>query len=110
MAPFMRILVVAVLLLLAPFSSVAGPFHWLKPPKPVVTAIEHLALGAGTQLAVSQAAGGPSKYGAGLVATGILASVKEGSDVVAHRDTKKKAILHALTIMVGAGAVAAARH
>jgi len=78
--------------------------------KVLVRVAEHVSLGAGTEIAVSQAAGGPKKYLAGISAAGIVAVVKEGSDVVAGRDTKKEAAWHALTIVAGAGIAAAARH
>jgi hypothetical protein len=41
-----------------------------------------------------------------VVATGFVAGFKEGADAVAHRDTKKQAIFHALTILAGAAAMA----
>jgi hypothetical protein len=77
---------------------------------PALTFIEHLALGAGTEIAVSQVAGGPRKYGAGLLGAGITAGFKEGADWQAGRDTKKKAIRHFLMIALGAGIAAAAWH
>jgi hypothetical protein len=76
----------------------------------VRNAFLHLGLGAGVEIGVSQAAGGPQKYGAGLLASGLVAGFKEASDAIAGRDTKKQAIFHALTIVAGAGIAAAAWH
>jgi hypothetical protein len=99
-----QVLALAVLFLL-PMQARANPFskagHWLKVNGPA--ALEHLALGSGTEVAVSYAAGGPRKYGAGILAAGLVAGFKEGADAVAKRDTKKEAAFHALTIVAGAG-------
>jgi hypothetical protein len=46
----------------------------------------------------------------GIIAAGATAGFKEGADAVADRDSRKMAILHALTILAGAGAVAAFKH
>jgi len=78
--------------------------------KVLVRVAEHVAIGAGTEVAVSQVAGGARKWPAGLVAAGAVAGFKEGSDAVAGRDTKKQAALHALTIVAGAGAAILAKH
>ena len=94
------------MLLLAVPAAHARP-KW---KKVLIHAAEHVALGAGTEVAVSQVAGGPRKYWAGITAAGIVAGFKEGTDAVAGRDTKKQAAWHALTIMAGAGIAAAARH
>lgn len=75
--------------------------------KGLLTVIEHVSLGAGTQAAVSYTANAQHpNWQAGLVGVGIMAAVKEGSDVVSGRDTKKQAAVHALTILAGAGVVA----
>lgn len=71
---------------------------------------EHVAVGAGVEIAVSRTAGGPGKYPAGIVAVGLTAGFKEGADAVAGRDSKKMATWHALTILAGAGVAAAASH
>jgi hypothetical protein len=55
---------------------------------------------------VSGASGKFSNWPPGVVATGFVAGFKEGADAVAHRDTKKQAIFHALTILAGAAAMA----
>lgn len=100
----MGYLVLALALSLVAIPCQAQPSSKLKK---VLTVVEHLALGAGTQLAVSYAAGGPNKWPAGLVAAGIVAGFKEGADAVAKRDTPKQAAIHALTILAGAGVTAA---
>jgi hypothetical protein len=68
----------------------------------------HLAIGAGVYSAVS----GPIdwKWYPGTIATGAVAGFKESADAIAGRDTKKQAVIHALTILAGAGAVAIAKH
>jgi hypothetical protein len=75
---------------------------------------EHLAIGAATEIGISQLAGGPQKYTAGLVAVATVASFKEGTDALdpdkTTGDTKKQAAFHAATILVGAGIMAAIRH
>jgi hypothetical protein len=76
----------------------------------VLRTVEHLAIGAGVEIGVSQAAGGSRKYAAGLIAAGAVAGFKEGSDAVAGRDTKKMAAIHALTILAGAGFAVAVKH
>ena len=68
---------------------------------------EHLALGAGTEVAVSLIAGRPHGWAAGLASTAVVAAVKEGTDAYSGRDSKNMAAFHALTIL--AGAVVAAR-
>jgi len=91
------------------FFALAAPveaFPW----KAIGKLAAHFALGAGTELAVSQAAGGPRKYGAGILAGGAVGAFKEGADAQAGRDSKKKAALHAFTILAGAGIAAAAKH
>jgi hypothetical protein len=99
------------ILLLNPFPAKANPFskigHFVKAN---ATVFEHLALGAGTEIAVSQAAGGSKKYGAGILAAGIVAGFKEGADAVAKRDTKKEAAIHALTILAGAAVAVVVKH
>jgi len=102
----MRAIILCLALLAWVSPAHAGP-KW---KKVLVRVVEHVSLGAGTEIAVSQTAGGPKKYLAGISAAGIVAVVKEGSDVIAGRDTKKEAAWHALTIVAGAGIAAAARH
>lgn len=97
-------------LLILAFLLLGGTAEGQSKKHKVLTALEHLALGAGTEVAVSQAAGGPQKYQAGLLASGIVAGFKEGADAVAGRDTKKQAFLHAITIIGGAGIAALAYH
>jgi hypothetical protein len=48
--------------------------------------LEHAGLGAAVELGISQAAGGSSKYGAGVLSAGVVAGFKEGSDAIAGRD------------------------
>lgn len=67
-------------------------------------------LGAGTEVAISQIAGGPKKYAAGVSAAAIVAAFKEGADAEAGRDTPRQAAWHAFSIVLGAGIMAAARH
>jgi hypothetical protein len=74
------------------------------------TTAEHVSLGAGVEIGIAQAAGGPHKYAAGLLAAGAVAGFKEGADAVAGRDTKKQAIWHAFSVMAGAGIAASVRH
>jgi hypothetical protein len=76
----------------------------------LVKAAEHVSLGAGVELGVAYAAGGPKKYGAGILAAGLVATFKESADAIAGRDTKKQAALHALTQLAGAGIAAAINH
>jgi len=72
--------------------------------------LEHLAIGAGTEVGISQAAGGSQKYTAGLLAAAGVAGFKEGADAWAGRDTKKQAAWHALSIVLGAGIAVAIKH
>jgi len=76
----------------------------------VLRFLGHLAIGAGTEVAVSQVAGGAQKWPSGIVATGAVAGFKEGADAQAGRDTRKQAVWHALTILAGAGIAAAIKH
>jgi hypothetical protein len=62
----------------------------------------HLAIGAGTEIAVSRIAGGPQKWPAGLLAAGAVAGFKEGSDALSGADTSGEAATHAATIVLGA--------
>lgn len=99
----MKRLLLAALLLCSSFSPA-------QTAKKVVHALEHLAIGAGVEIGVSQAAGGSHKYAAGLIAAGAVAGFKEGSDAVSGRDSKKQAAIHALTILAGAGLAVAVKH
>lgn len=78
--------------------------------KPWFVPIEHMALGASIEIAVSNRAGGPQKYQAGLLAASLVASFKEGADVLGHKDTKKSAALDTSEILAGAVAAAGVRH
>lgn len=78
--------------------------------KRLLTAVEHISLGAGVEIGVSRLAGGPNKYTAGIVAAGLVAGFKEGSDAVAGRDTKKQAACHAFIQIAGAGLAAGIKH
>ena len=99
-----------VMCLLSSHVSAQGPHY----KKFFVHLGEHLALGAGTEVGISQLAGGPQKYTAGIVATGAVAGWKEGTDALDKDrktgDTKKQAAWHAFSILAGAGIVAAIRH
>jgi hypothetical protein len=95
---------VAILLL----CSIPSPAQGVK--KFLRRAAEHVSLGAGVEIAVSQVAGGAHKYPAGILAAGLVAGFKEGSDAVAGRDTKKQAAWHAFCILAGAGSAAAVKH
>lgn len=75
-----------------------------------VTLAEHVSLGAAVEVGVSQVAGGPQKFEAGLLAAGLVAGFKESADAIAGRDTRKQAAIHALEIVAGAGVMAAVRH
>lgn len=97
--------VFALLVFFAP-QATGAPRLLSKIAKP----LEHALLGAGAEISVSQAAGGAQKWQAGLLAAGITAGFKEGADAVAHRDTPKRAALHAVEIVIGAGAAALAWH
>jgi hypothetical protein len=97
-----RLLLVSVLL-----CSIQSPAQGMKK---ILHAVEHLAIGAGVEIGISQAAGGSHKYAAGLIAAGTVGGFKEGSDAVSGRDTKKRAAIHALTILAGAGIAVAVKH
>lgn len=71
---------------------------------------EHLAIGAGTEVGISELAGGSDKYAAGITAAALVAAFKEGTDAAAHKDTKRSAFIDAMEIVFGAGIVAAIRH
>jgi hypothetical protein len=73
-----------IFLLLVPTSIQAKPHPKLKAALKVAG---HLAIGAGTEIAVSRIAGGPQKWPAGLVAAGAVAGFKEGSDALSGADT-----------------------
>jgi hypothetical protein len=75
-----------------------------------VALLEHLAIGAGTEVGISQIAGGAGKYPAGISAAAIVAGFKEGADASSGRDTKKQAAFHAISIVVGAGIAALVKH
>jgi len=100
-----KVILVAILILNGAGAAQAKPKL-----KTVVRVAEHLAIGAGVQLAVSQAAGG--RWQPGLIAAGAVAAFKEGTDALDGKDTRGMAALHALTILAGAGitAVATERH
>src|SRR5215471_17050944 len=98
----MKILAMLAIMCLMSTQAAAFPF------RKVLKVVGHLAIGAGTEVAVSQAAGGGKKWPAGLLAAGAVAGFKEGADAQAGRDTKKQAVIHALTIVAGAGAAALA--
>ena len=82
------------------------PWRW----RDLVPISEHLGIGAGTEVGISELAGGPQKYAAGITAAALVAAFKEGSDVRAHRDTKRSGFVDALEIIAGAGIAAAIRH
>lgn len=102
----------AIVLALVVISLASVSYGQIKPSKKkqFTVALEHLALGAGTEIAISQSAGGANHYPAGLVGAGLVAGFKEGSDAVSGRDSKKMAALHALTIVAGAGIAALVWH
>jgi hypothetical protein len=100
----MRYLLLVSLLL----CSVQSPAQHVK--RNLLRVVEHVALGAGVEIAVSRTAGGPGKYPAGIVAAGAVAGFKEGADAITGADTKKMAVWHALTILAGAGIAAAVKH
>lgn len=103
----MRSLTTLCLLLYLTAPAFAQPRHY---KKFFTHLAEHLALGAATEIGVSQLADGPSKYAAGIVAAGVVAGFKEGTDARDKRDTKKQAAWHAFSILAGAGIMAEARH
>jgi hypothetical protein len=86
------------------------PCHARHVKSTLLKVAEHVSLGVGVEITVSRVAGGPNKYAAGIVAGGLVAGFKEGSDAVAGRDTKKQAAWHAATILAGAVIAAAAKH
>jgi hypothetical protein len=87
------------MVLLLATSAQAKPHPKLKA---VLKVAGHLAIGAGTEIAVSRIAGGPQKWPAGLVAAGAVAGFKEGSDALSGADTSGQAATHAATIVLGA--------
>lgn len=71
---------------------------------------EHVSLGAGIELGMSEIAGGKHKYPVGLSAAALVAGFKESADAIAGADTRKQAAWHATCIMIGAGIAAGVRH
>lgn len=74
---------------------------------------EHILLGVGTYVAVSEvsrAGGDRTPYWPGLLATALVAALKEGTDAYNGSDTNLEAAWHAASIVGAAGAVAAVRH
>jgi hypothetical protein len=98
-----RLLLVTLLL-----WSIPSPAQHVK--RNLLRVVEHVALGAGVEIAVSRTAGGPGRYPAGILAAGITAGFKEGADAISGADTKKMATWHALSILAGAGIAAAVKH
>lgn len=76
-------------------------------PKQIV---EHLLLGAGCYGALYAIAGSGRQGAVAGSGCALVAGAKEGSDAYAGRDTRKQAVIHAITILAGAGAVAAFKH
>ena len=76
----------------------------------VVRLAEHMAIGAGTEVGISQLAGGSQKVTAGVTASAAVAVAKEGSDYHNKKDSLKMAVIHALEIMAGAGTAVLIRH
>lgn len=72
---------------------------------------EHVALGVGVELGISQiAGGGPNRrMAAGLSSAALVAGFKEGSDAISGRDTRREAAWHAFSQMIGAAIAAGAR-
>lgn len=86
-------------------SAFAAP-HSIK--KLLVKVAEHVSLGAATELGVAHAgARRHADWAAGLVAVGVVAAAKEGSDAIAGRDTIRQAAWHASMIALGGGIAAA---
>ena len=79
-------------------------------PHKLLQVLEHVSFGAGVEIGMSQAAGGPSHVAMGMGSAAIVAGLKEYADYQAGKDTKKQAITHALTIVAGAGIAAGAWH
>lgn len=98
--------IVAILLLLSLPAEARGV------KKALLKVAEHVALGGGVELGMSQVAGGSSarRVAVGLSSAALVAGWKEGSDAVCGSDTKKQAAWHAATQMLGAGAAAAIKH
>ena len=71
---------------------------------------EHMAIGAATEVGISQLAGGSQKVAAGVTAAAAVAVAKEGSDYHNKKDSLKMAIIHAIEIVAGAGAAVAIKH
>jgi hypothetical protein len=86
------------------------PCHARHVKSTLLKVAEHVSIGVGVEIAVSRTAGGPGKYPAGILAAGVVAGFKEGSDAVAGRDTRGQAAWHAFCILAGAGIAAAAKH
>jgi hypothetical protein len=100
----MRYLLLLSLLL----CSVPSPAQHIK--RNLLRIAEHVAIGAGVEIAISRAAGGANKYTAGIIAGGAVAAFKEGSDAICGADSKRMAAIHALTILAGSGIAAAVKH
>lgn len=69
-----------------------------------------MALGAGSYAGMGAIAGSQHRWQVGISGTALMAGFKEGADAEAGRDTTKQAVFHALSILAGAGIVAAAWH
>jgi hypothetical protein len=100
----MRYLLLLSLLL----CSVPSPAQHIK--RNLLRIAEHVAIGAGVEIAVSRAAGGPHKYAAGIIAGGAVAAFKESADAICGADSKKMAAIHGLTILAGTGLAVAVKH
>lgn len=72
---------------------------------------EHFALGAGTYAGFGAIGGPQRRWQVGVSGTLAVAGVKEFyGDLLNHKDTPKMATFHFLSILGGAGAVAAFYH
>lgn len=90
--------------------SVFDPPAAKRPRVSISHLFEHLAIGAGSYAALGALAGPDRRWRVGLSGAALVAGWKEGTDAYNGKDSRKMAIFHALTILGGAGIVAAFWH